>query len=132
MEEETPHKLGKSSLPSSVDNSVKQRHLINDRSTLVNILKTPSRTPRLGTAKNTRTVLAKEKDKENKLRLANAELEIEVAEESRGSTKAKSVSTTTCVASSHVLITRYDRIRGPSFSPRHLRSTILIPLRGSL
>jgi hypothetical protein len=62
------------------------------RSTLVNILKTPSRTPRLGTAKKTRTVLAKEKDKENRLRLANAELESEVTGESLVSTKAKSVS----------------------------------------
>jgi hypothetical protein len=63
---------------------------VSCRSTLVNLLKTPSKTPRLGTAKKTRTVLAKEKDKENRLRLANAELK-ENDGDSR-SHKAKSVS----------------------------------------
>ncbi|KAJ9122721.1 hypothetical protein QFC24_004150 [Naganishia onofrii] len=54
-----------------------RRNAAQAGSSLVNILKTPSRTPRMGTAKKTRTVLAKEKDKENRLRLANAELKTE-------------------------------------------------------
>lgn len=95
---------------------------MDNRSTLVNILKTPSRTPRHGTAKKTRTVLAKEKDKENRLRLANAELESEIGGDSRGPTKGKNVSTLHSAAPFRFLTPCMNRILGPSFSPRHLRN----------
>jgi hypothetical protein len=46
----------------------------------------------MGTAKKTRTVLAKEKDKENRLRLANAELNTERDEISSNAGPSRAVS----------------------------------------
>lgn len=48
----------------------------------------------MGTAKKTRTVLAKEKDKENRLRLANAELKNDKEEGSSGAGTSRGVSLT--------------------------------------